>query len=185
MVVILYLQTLAEMIQNNFGEMIFSEQDICDLLMSGRDPATIKQMLVDNSVNIERAATYLENVPNLLLRTFPDGQYESVRVFDTEMQSNWHMPEEYKTLDIAEYVLTLCTTEAELQRVGQELLLYQERDLFNLLRYLKYLVDLMTENRVIWGVGRGSSVASYVLYLLGVHRINSMFYELDVREFLR
>ena len=64
-------------------------------------------------------------------------------------------------------------------------MLYQERDLFNLLRYLKYLVDTMTQNQCIWGVGRGSSVASYVLYLLGVHRINSMYYELDIREFLR
>jgi cytochrome c peroxidase len=71
------------------------------------------------------------------------------------------MPEEYKELDIAEYVLGLCTNEVELQRVGHELLLYQEKDLFNLLRYLKYLVDVMTENKVIWGVGRGSSVASF------------------------
>jgi DNA polymerase III alpha subunit len=43
----------------------------------------------------------------------------------------------------------------------------------------------MQANRMIWGVGRGSSVASNVLYLLGVHRIDSMFYELDSREFLR
>ena len=97
----------------------------------------------------------------------------------------WHMPEEYKQLDIADYILGLCTTEAELQRCGEELLLYQERDLFNLLKYLKYLVDTMIENKIIWGVGRGSSVASYVLYKLGVHRINSMFYNLDVHEFLR
>jgi DNA polymerase III alpha subunit len=95
------------------------------------------------------------------------------------------MPDEYKNLDIAEYVLGLCQTDAELQRVGEELLLFQERDLFNLLRYLKYLVDVMTTNNLIWGVGRGSSTASYVLYLLGVHRINSMYYELDPREFLR
>jgi DNA polymerase III alpha subunit len=81
--------------------------------------------------------------------------------------------------------LELCVTDAELQRVGEELLLYQERDLFDLLRYMKYLVDVMRTNHVIWGVGRGSSVASYVLYLLGVHRINSMFYDLDLREFLR
>ena len=65
------------------------------------------------------------------------------------------------------------------------MLLYQERDLFNLLRYLKYLVDVMTANRVIWGVGRGSSVSSYVLYKLGVHRIDSLYYKLDVGEFLR
>ena len=73
----------------------------------------------------------------------------------------------------------------ELQRAGEELLLYQERNLFNLLRYLKYLVDVMKKNHLIWGVGRGSSLASYVLYLLGVHRINSMYYDLDPREFLR
>ena len=63
--------------------------------------------------------------------------------------------------------------------------MFQERNLFDLLRYLKYLVDVMRENKIIWGVGRGSSVASYVLYLLGVHRIDSMFYDLDPAEFLR
>jgi DNA polymerase III alpha subunit len=95
------------------------------------------------------------------------------------------MPEEYKQLDIAKLVLDLCKTDAELQRVGEELLLYQERNLFDLLRYLKYLVDVMQTNRMIWGVGRGSSVASYVLYLLKVHRVNSLFYDLDPQEFLR
>jgi DNA polymerase III alpha subunit len=63
--------------------------------------------------------------------------------------------------------------------------MYQECDLFDLLRYLKYLVDVMTDNQVIWGVGRGSSVASYVLYKLGVHRIDSLHYDLDPAEFLR
>jgi DNA polymerase-3 subunit alpha len=95
------------------------------------------------------------------------------------------MPEEYKQLDIAVHILSLCESDAELQRCGAELLLYQERDLFNLLRYLKYLVDVMTANQVIWGVGRGSSVSSYVLYKLGVHRIDSLYYNLDAAEFLR
>jgi DNA polymerase III alpha subunit len=43
----------------------------------------------------------------------------------------------------------------------------------------------MTANRVIWGVGRGSSVASFVLYKLGVHRVDSLYYNLDINEFLR
>jgi len=55
----------------------------------------------------------------------------------------------------------------------------------NLLRYMIYLVDFMRENNIVWGVGRGSSVASYVLYLIGVHRINSIQYGLDWHEFLR
>jgi DNA polymerase III alpha subunit len=169
--------------QNNLGEMIFNEQDICDLLMQGRNPASLNRMLVDSSVNIEHMVDFVDRMPEFIQHVGDPNIRMSV--FDQRAQARWHMPEEYKTLDIAEYVLGLCGTEAELQRVGEELLLYQEKDLFNLLRYLKYLVDVMTQNRVIWGVGRGSSVASYVLYLLGVHRIDSMFYELNVREFLR
>ena len=108
-----------------------------------------------------------------------------IELFDHVKQSNWKMPDEYKELDIVKWLIDQCKTDPELQRVGEELLLYQERDLFNLLRYLKYLVDTFRNNNVVWGVGRGSSVASYVLYLIGIHKINSMYYDLNIKEFLR
>jgi DNA polymerase-3 subunit alpha len=95
------------------------------------------------------------------------------------------MPQQYKDLDIAQHVLSLCETPEELQRAGQELLMFQERGLFDLLRYLVYLVQVMRDNHIVWGVGRGSSVASFVLYKLGVHRINSLYYDLDPGQFLR
>ena len=95
------------------------------------------------------------------------------------------MPKEYQSLDIAQWLLDQCKTQAELQRVGEELILYQERNLFDLLRQLKYAIDTWRAHHIVWGVGRGSSVASYVLYLIGVHRVNSMYYDLDVHEFLR
>jgi hypothetical protein len=171
--------------QNNYGEMIFNEDDVCDLLMQGRDTVSLKGMLVDTSVDLEKASLLLDCVPALVNYDTLNDPKETLEDFDRKLQQTWHMPDSYKQLDIAQHILNLCTSEAELQRCGHELLLYQERDLFNLLRFLKYLVDTMIENQVIWGVGRGSSVASYVLYKLGVHRINSMFYELDVEEFLR
>jgi DNA polymerase III alpha subunit len=142
-------------------------------------------MKVDASVDLEKVAMLLDCVPALINYDTLNDETENLEDFDYRLQQTWHMPDSYKQLDIAQHILNLCTTDAELQRCGHELLLYQERDLFNLLRFLKYLVDTMNENRVIWGVGRGSSVASYVLYKLGVHRIDSMFYELDVEEFLR
>jgi DNA polymerase III alpha subunit len=108
-----------------------------------------------------------------------------LELFDHVQQQNWYMPEEYKQLDIAQWVLDQCDNDPKLQRVGKELMLYQERDLFNLLRYLKYFVDTMRKNTVVWGLGRGSSVSSYVLYLIGVHKIDSMYYDLDIEEFLR
>jgi DNA polymerase III alpha subunit len=165
--------------QNNFGELIFSESDVCDLLMQGRP---LNGLIVDQSVDISRMPDFLDPVPDLQQQRF---HACSVPEWHADNQSRWHMPESYKNLDIAQHVLSLCQSEAELQRCGAELLLYQERDLFNLLKYLKYLVDTMRENKIIWGVGRGSSVASYVLYLLGVHRIDSLYYNLDIQEFLR
>ena len=174
------------MIQNKFGEMIFNETDICDLLMQGHDLASAKYMLVDHSVDIENAVNFVENFPNnLVYYTFDDNSAQTLPDWDMIKQQTWFMPAEYKQLDIAQYVLNLCKSEPELQRCGEELLLYQERNLFPLLQYLKYLVDVMLQNQVIWGVGRGSSVASYVLYKLGVHRIDSIFYKLNIAEFLR
>jgi hypothetical protein len=173
------------MIQDKFGQLIFSESDIVDLVMQGRDIATLKNTLVDATVNVEKAALLLDYVPDFVTHNALIDSNLTVEQFDCNQQKTWHMPKEYQQLDIAQYILDRCTTDAELQRCGQELLMYQERDLFDLLRFLKYLVDTMTEHQVIWGVGRGSSVASYVLYKLGVHRINSMFYDLDVGEFLR
>lgn len=164
---------------------MFDENDLCDLVMQGQDPTRLSRITVDHSVDIEKLISSLDDPGSLLTWTFPGASDISVATFDSENQKNWFMPEEYKKLDIAEYILGLCDTQEKLQRVGQELLLFQERDLFDLLRYLKYLVDVMTTNHVIWGVGRGSSVASYVLYLLGVHRVDSMYYDLDPREFLR
>jgi hypothetical protein len=168
--------------QNNYGEMIFDKDDVCDLVMQGREIVSFRNMMVDASVDIAKASMLLDEIPALIKH---NTSTESIQEFDRRLQQTWHMPEQYQTLDIAQHILDLCTTDAQLQRCGQELLLYQERNLFDLLRFLKYLVDIMSEHQVIWGVGRGSSVASYVLYKLGVHRIDSMFYELDVEEFLR
>jgi DNA polymerase III alpha subunit len=170
---------------NQHSEMIYSEDDICDLLMQAHDPGKLKNLLVDSTVDLETAAAILAAVPAFVRYDQLAANAVSTKEFDHRCQTHWFMPEEYQQLDIAEHIVSLCQTDAELQRVGHELLLYQERGLFDLLRYLKYLVDLMTENRLIWGVGRGSSVASYVLYLLGVHRIDSLYYDLDPEEFLR
>lgn len=173
------------MIQNKFGELVFSENDLCDLLMQGHAVDSLKHVVVDSSIDLEKLAMSLARPDTLLTWKLPQDPATLVPEFHASQQSNWHMPDEYKNLDIAQHILNSCGSDAELQRCGQELLLFQERDLFNLLRYLKYLVDTMTANQVIWGVGRGSSVASFVLYKLGVHRIDSLYYNLDIHEFLR
>jgi DNA polymerase III alpha subunit len=169
---------------DHLGQLIYNEDDCVNMLMRGQS-MQVNGMLVDATVNLETSAVILENIPSFVKYNKLALQDVTVEEFDQTNQRNWLMPDQYKNLDIAEHVLNLCRSEAALQRVGEELLLYQERDLFSLLRYLKFLVDIMKQNNLIWGVGRGSSVASYVLYLLGVHRIDSLHYNLDIAEFLR
>ena len=163
-----------------YGQQIYNEMELCLLYL--QDPnRTIKRALVENDIKFDEVLE-LENAPELIQYNKLDMTIEQ---FDNQMQSNWLMPEQYKTMDIAQYILNQCQGEAELQRAGEELLLFQERDMFVLLRYLKYLVDTMRENNIVWGVGRGSSVASFVLFLLGIHRINSLYYDLSIDEFLK
>jgi DNA polymerase III alpha subunit len=170
---------------SKFGEIVLAENDLCDLVMQGRDLTQMDHVVVDSDLDLQQVILHVQDPGSLLTWRLPEQRDISVLEFDREHQAQWFMPTEYRDLDIAQHILDLCTTQEQLQRVGEELLLYQEHDLFDLLRYLRYLVAVMRENGIIWGVGRGSSVASYVLYLLGVHRIDSMFYDLDPREFLR
>lgn len=169
---------------DKFGQAYTTGNNLCDILYQRPDVDISKFFLEDwDQYNSAVRSTYA-NLP-LVGEYHPLPTDYDVSVFHQTQQSLWHMPEEYQNLDIAQWLLDQCKTQEELQRVGEELILYQERNLFDLLCQLKYIVDTWRKNKIVWGVGRGSSVASYVLYLIGVHRINSMYYDLDVHEFLR
>ena len=166
---------------DKYSRQILSEEQACDMLYS--DPTLDVANLCLEDVTKFNSASKKLHLNTMLTQL--DELGIDVTEYHKQNQNNWHMPEKYKQLDIAEYLLKLCTTDAELQRVGTELLLYQERNMFDLLCFLVYIVDVMREQDIVWGVGRGSSVASYVLYLIGVHKIDSLYYDLDIAEFLR
>ena len=161
----------------------FSNRDLIDMIYSGHvDKCHV--VLCDPSDDIEKfnAAMREQYLPELAKYIPLDVDQKD---FDGALQSEWFMPDEYKTFDILQYLVDKCESADEYVRVVDEWEEFHKRDMIDLLRYMKYLVDFMRENRIVWGVGRGSSVASYVLYLIGVHRINSIQYDLDWREFLR
>lgn len=169
------------MIADKFGQFIYNEDEVFDTVMESVSEQ-LGPFLINEARSDIKVVNELVGREVLVDYTVSD---QTIEVFDKNNQTEWFMPNEYKELDIAEHVLKLCNGEAELQRCGEELLLYQDKDLFDLLRYLKYLVDVMTAHNIIWGVGRGSSVASFVLYKLKVHRVNSLYYNLSIGEFLR
>lgn len=159
-----------------------SSDEICNLLYQNPNIDVSKIFVEDPDKYNNAVKDFYADLPALKRYVNQDITIEQ---FDSKNQHNWLMPEEYLSMDIAQWILNQCKTQEELQRVGKELLLYQERNLFPLLKQLKYIIDTWRANNIVWGVGRGSSVASYVLYLIGVHKINSMYYDLDIEEFLR
>jgi DNA polymerase III alpha subunit len=165
---------------DQYGRQILTEDDICNIFL--KDPEhQLNGVLVDEPLTLPDSLDLSTKIGTQVYKPLD----LTIEEFDAQCQSSWLMPESYRNMDIAQYVLGLCETDAELQRAGSELLLFQERDMFPLLCYCKYLVDTMRANNVVWGVGRGSSVSSYVLYLIGIHKVNSLYYDLSIDEFLK
>lgn len=163
---------------DKFGNPIYQDADLINLLYKG---VSIDDIIVEPSQEIDK----LEEHSNIKLKKFdPSLELISIEDFDSLCQSDWFIPEEYKNMDIEGYLAHVCPKE-NYQRLIEELQEYRERNLLPLLKVLKYLVDTLRKHKVLWGVGRGSSVASYVLYLLEVHRIDSVKYQLDWHEFLK
>jgi DNA polymerase III alpha subunit len=168
------------MITDNFGNIIYQENDILELLYQNKSEF-LDQILVQDSTEIlkfeKNANVRLKKLDNVLNQL-------SINEFDQICQQDWFLPDSYKNMDIEEFLVNVCPKE-NYQRLADELQEFKTRNMLPLLRVLKYLVDTFRENQVVWGVGRGSSVASYALFLIGIHKIDSVKYNLDWREFLR
>jgi DNA polymerase III alpha subunit len=98
---------------------------------------------------------------------------------------NWFIPKEYKDIDIENWILSQCPDAIAYSRTEKELELFRKNGMIPVLQAMKYIVDTLRSNNIIWGVGRGSSVASYVLYLIGVHKVDSIKYNLPIEEFFK
>ena len=161
----------------------FTNRDLIDMIYSGHADK-VHVVLCDPSDDVDKFNAAMEEQGFDKLQKYIPLDVDQ-KTFDGVCQSEWFMPDEYKKLDIGFWLTQQCKTNEESDRVKEELAQFRVRGMYPLLQYMKYLVDFMRENDIVWGVGRGSSVASYVLYLIGVHRINSIQYDLDWREFLR
>jgi DNA polymerase III alpha subunit len=160
----------------------FTNRDLIDMIYSG-NVEKCHVVLCEESDDIDKFNAAMEEQGFDRLQKYIPLDVDQ-KTFDGVCQGEWFMPNEYKNIDVRDYVIRKCPG-ANFERTYEELEAYEERDMYNLLRYMIYLVDFMRENDIVWGVGRGSSVASYVLYLIGVHKIDSIQYGLDWREFLR
>ena len=157
---------------DNKGNMYVEEDDIIELLLLNKQAKILPRNVQSFKVFESTCKSYGINNPFEL-----DSSTEDI---------TWNMPEEYRRLDIKKHIKSnYMLNNTQLARVDLELDEFEQRNLSDLLRFLVYFVDTVRTNNIVYGVGRGSSIASYVLYLLKVHRIDSFKYNLDIKEFLK
>lgn len=165
---------------DEYTRSIFNSEDLFNIIYE-HGPELLNKTIAENHSEIQKFNELNDNIITTIdkLETF-----NTIELFDKNNQQNWFIPDEYKDMDIEEFLVDVCPEE-NYQRLIEELQEYRTRNMLDLLKWLKYFVDTLRDNNIVWGVGRGSSVASYVLYLLGVHKIDSIKYKLDWKEFLR
>ena len=164
---------------DKFNNQIFNDVDIFHLLYQDRADA-VPNCLLELSPEIQNLVNIAEFIP-LYYRESELGLAD----YDKANQDMWFMPQKYFDFDIKSYCLEKCNSVDEKSRVIEEFNEYEKLDMIKVLQWCKYFVDICISNDILWGVGRGSSVSSYVLFLIGIHRIDSLKYQLDWKEFLR
>ena len=169
-----------------FGEIIINTTDAFDALYSAKIN-NLENIFFEETEDLKKFnAAVKENFDNFPeLKIYKKEDFVDQKFFDESNQCEWFIPEDKIHHNLVEMLYGMCETAEQTDRVSQELQLFIQHGMLDLLFYLKYLVDTMRENNIVWGVGRGSSVASYVLYLIGVHKIDSIKYKLDIHEFLK
>tara|TARA_B100001109_G_C18759797_1_gene425524 strand:+ start:134 stop:655 length:522 start_codon:yes stop_codon:yes gene_type:complete len=166
---------------NDHGDVLFTEQDAIDILYTNPE-FDIRKLFFED---IEKYNSTVKDLGLDLPIIQKAPERGDLSEFDNKNTDNWHMPEKYYQINVLQWLLDKCQNDAEKERVQIEYDLFEKKKFVRVLQFLIYFVDTLRQNNIVWGVGRGSSVASFCLFLIGVHKINPMLYNLDHREFLR
>jgi len=150
-----------------FGQQVYSENDLRGLFLKTR--RTIAEL------GREKHSIFtfpLNNRPELLCYEYKD---ISVEAFDESNQNTWHLTEEYKNFDIAKFVLNQCTQMMNFNVLEWNCYCSVTRHV-HATKIFK-ISSRRNARKIIlfWDMALGSSVASFVLFLIGVLRINSLY----------
>jgi DNA polymerase III alpha subunit len=166
---------------DKFSNPIFNKKDIFDALYAGHQ-IPLSDIVTDQCYEISQ----LSKISEIDIHQIDESiNLLSIEEYDSMNQTNWFMPEEYYDFDVEAYCISKCKSIEEQTRVFEELEEFKNRNMIKVLQWLKFFIDTCLDNNIVWGVGRGSSVSSFILYLLGVHKIHSIKYNLDWHDFLR
>lgn len=169
---------------NDKYEVVVTEDDMLNLIYQGKD---VQHIVVEDPGWVEKykKVSALFDIPTTLTYDVESKMDSKEYISDCVAEHNWHIPQEYIELDIHDWLIAKCKTDEERARVNFEYKEFEKRNMIPVLKFLMYFVDTMRNANLIWGVGRGSSVASYILYLMDIHKVDSLKYDIPINEFLK
>jgi len=175
------------------GQSSLSVDSICNRIFEGED---LRSILSENAISgrdKKEVEKFLKLVPEFRDVKTRYKEKTSVTGFDT----SFNIDEDYQNLNIEKFLVKKLKKDIEkkqlsdeeilirIERVEKELELYKKHGLFDVLSACCFIVDTLKDHSVVWGPGRGSACCSYVLYLIGIHNIDSVAFDLEMSEFLR
>lgn len=166
------------------GDSSMSSERIAEFILQGKNIEHIFPLEVDSAV--KKYNLYADKQMSLKGDILP-------------LSTAYTIPQEYKAIDLPAYIFKKLSqhisesgdtfTDADIEnriaRVKLELELFEKYEMTELIKTAIYIVDKFEENEIVWGTGRGSSCACYSLYLIGIHEVDSVLYDLDLNEFFR
>ena len=160
------------------GNIVYFNDSLIELMYNGIIPSDV--LYPDNDCDVKAFNKFsYEN--------FDDVYYQLPNKIKTveERKNNWFYPTSYDEIDLYNYFINLCKSDIEKNRVIEEINIYREKGFEKFLRFCIFLSDKIKENNWVIGVGRGSSCSSYLLFLLQIHLVDSIKYNLNIKEFLK
>lgn len=171
---------------NEYGDVIVDRDSAVNYLLMGIDISGIS-IDDDDEVDLYHHTT---NTIDPMGTEFPT--INTTKSYSMEpdkhlrrLSKKWLIPPEYLYMDIVDYLVSKCSSDVERKRVADELMEFEKRNEIDILRVMVYIVDQFRKNKVVWGVGRGSSVSCFCLYLIGINKINPLVYDISYTEFFK
>lgn len=170
---------------DDLNRVVMTSDGLANLIIEQRSISGLLAEECDDTIKYNKYSHNLSN-DGLIIYTNEIAK-QTAEEFDSNATLSWKTPKKYQITDeeLAIWLFERCSVDNEYDRVLLELNMYEERGLYSLLKHLIYLVDHFRKNDVVWGVGRGSSCSSYILYLIGIHKVDPIKYDLNIEDFLK
>jgi DNA polymerase III alpha subunit len=140
-------------------------------------------------VPLEKIVVTQTNQDVIQYNLLADLPLEAEKVKNHPLDLTWLIPQSYTQIKLDLFLgdklvaRGLSDNPEYASRLSVELEQVQLRGMEPLVKTLIYVVDKFKESKTVWGVGRGSSCASLILFLIDLHKVDPVKYNISMEEF--